>query len=417
MSVHSHVGTRVFAEIQCVSVIKAIKVKIFSKANISKYSLGNDCSTQVICLNDCSLHGVCLSDAKCSCYPGYSGVSCEIFIQCPNNCTSEENGICQKDGTCKCKEGLKGSSCDEKISLADINNTNIKINKNNQTEISFDFDDNEKTNETINEDIGLDDLKINVTSNQLKLNNSSPESKANISSIKESKNLSNINETHIPSKSYDNFEAFKKKLNIKIENNKDNKNSTDNTKIENEIATIKTMNPNKSESKETSKKKINGETNNSSENSNSLEKENSSQIKNETYTKISKTQPLNIINISLTPNISDNNKTQSEKFEKNEKETPKSEETEKVKEEKKNTESEKQNNTDTSNSTIKRNIFGVVVDRKINSFNNITSAKKIQNIHDCPNSCSFNGYCINKQCYCREGLFFFNFYLFVLFFF
>lgn len=43
---------------------------------------------------------------------GFAGRICEIYIPCPNNCTSEKNGICSINGKCLCNDGYDGQGCE-----------------------------------------------------------------------------------------------------------------------------------------------------------------------------------------------------------------------------------------------------------------------------------------------------------------
>lgn len=46
------------------------------------------------CKDDCLNRGICGNNGKCSCFPGYAGETCEIYIPCPLNCTDENHGTC-----------------------------------------------------------------------------------------------------------------------------------------------------------------------------------------------------------------------------------------------------------------------------------------------------------------------------------
>eukprot|EP00750_Incisomonas_marina_P008772 INCI15692.1.p1 GENE.INCI15692.1~~INCI15692.1.p1 ORF type:complete len:1996 (+),score=190.66 INCI15692.1:245-6232(+) len=55
----------------------------------------------------CSAHGVCV-DARCHCFNGFAGSSCELAHTCDPECGSQ--GVCLF-GTCQCKPGWRGPSC------------------------------------------------------------------------------------------------------------------------------------------------------------------------------------------------------------------------------------------------------------------------------------------------------------------
>jgi hypothetical protein len=327
---------------------------------------GNDCSTQILCLNGCSSQGVCLSDAKCSCFPGYSGVSCEIMILCPNNCTSEENGICQKDGTCLCRDQYKSQSCNETININDLNKTN-----NNLTDKNFNFDDNNIDNDKKTPKIEKEARVPNHTG----LPTPSMDSQ-NSSIIRETSKM--INSHPFPS---DITKNDIKIINNSIKENIKNISNNDSVAINDKSLTTK-----------------------SNISISSHEIPNNSNV-SKTATEIlkvdSKYQPLKIINMSQSPVVFDNLT-----------------EKEPVKKENSSNEqnstniinsSEINKNSNLPNNTSKKNIFGMVSDNEIdpNRSLSLNSKTKYQSIHECPNSCSFNGYCINKTCFCREGYSFF----------
>ena len=71
--------------------------------------IGVSCNVTVPCPSDCSGNGKC-DRGRCLCNIGYEGLDCSTKSTCPNDCS--KHGVCSVGGSCLCEPGYAGKACE-----------------------------------------------------------------------------------------------------------------------------------------------------------------------------------------------------------------------------------------------------------------------------------------------------------------
>jgi len=331
--------------------------------------LENDCSIEIRCHLDCSNRGKCKSDGKCACYPGYTGQDCELFIPCPSNCTAAQNGICRADSTCLCFEGFKGPACESSNSDYTLESSGNNTNNTNQSSGMVGCKNNCTNRGICNKLLGVCICESGYFGNNCEKDEKELLNETNETSMGEGnhtgKNQSESNETKTIGENAGKENEEKTKIETQEASNNNTNGSTNsstkNLAQKNSKLSITMIKQNMTSLNETSTAK-NGTNVTSNES-----------ISNNTNSNVS-------INLSNTTKVNaSNGSNASHVFEYNK----------------------------TGNRSLTAQMFGLADEITAVVLSSVVDNSETYDVHKCDNDCNYNGLCVNKVCFCRQGFHFF----------
>lgn len=340
---------------------------------------------------DCSNRGKCKSDGKCACYPGYTGQDCELFIPCPSNCTSSKNGICKADSTCSCFEGFQGAACESSGEGGGSSTSTLSsINKTNQSSEMVGCKNNCTNRGICNEVLGVcicesgyfgnncekdeKDLVDNETLTGGNLNESTKEEKAKIETTTEN------HETNHNSEKENNNSKSETEGTPTNKTSSSNETSTSTKSLAQKKDSVALINQNFS----IVNSQNSSSTNESSSLVNTTISENSS---NNSFT--SNNNQTNLNNISNGSNINNGSNGTKSNF------------------------SNSSNSSNSSkgfefkrhgNRSLTAQMFGLADEETALILSSSAENEQNYDVHNCDNDCNYNGLCVNKVCFCRQGV-------------